>query len=121
MSESRVCRTCGRRMEARRRWRGKENEVRYCSKRCRSARPNRTDLALEESILALLAGRARGATICPSEAARAVAPDAWRPLLERTRCAARRLIAAGRLDMLQRGQIVDASSARGPVRLRLRT
>lgn len=66
----------------------------------------------------LLDDRIGGATICPSEAARAVAPDDWRGLMERTRAAARRLAAAGRLDVLQKGAVVDAASARGPIRLR---
>ena len=112
------CRTCGRVMEARRRWRGREDEVRYCSKRCRSTRPNRTDRALEGAILALVAAKAAGATICPSEAARNVAPDAWEALMERTRSAARRLASAGRIEVLQKGRVVDPSTARGPLRLR---
>ncbi|MEL7373090.1 MAG: DUF3253 domain-containing protein, partial [Pseudomonadota bacterium] len=79
------------------------------------------DAALEQAILDLLAARARGATICPSEAARRVSPDDWRTLMERARSAARRLVASGALEMTQRGRAVDPSTARGPVRLRLLT
>ena len=39
-------------------------------------------------------------------------------LMERTRRAARRLIGQGQLEMLQRGQRVDPSTARGAIRLR---
>lgn len=78
------------------------------------------DAALEESIQHLLASRSRGASICPSEAARAVSPDGWRPLMERTRRAARRLVAAGEVDILQRGRVVDPSTAKGPIRIRRR-
>ncbi len=67
----------------------------------------------------MLEARARGKTLCPSEVARAVADD-WRPLMERTRCAARRLVAAGRAHIVQGGQIVDPSTAKGPIRIRLR-
>jgi len=103
-------------MEPRRRWTGEE---RYCSERCRRTKRAELDQALEEAILALLARRGRGKTICPSEAARVVA-DEWRPMMERTRCAARRLVAQGRVEITQKGQVVDPSRARGPIRLRLR-
>ena len=46
---------------------------------------------LERAILELLAQRDAGATICPSEAARAVAPDDWRPLMQPARDAASNL------------------------------
>jgi hypothetical protein len=76
----------------------------------------------EEAILGLLARRAPGATICPSEAARAVAGPggAWRPLIDDVRTAAASLADAGELEVTQRGVVVDVRSARGPVRLRLR-
>lgn len=77
---------------------------------------------LEETILALLATRADGATICPSEAARAVAREAgidWRPLMAATREAACRLATSGRIVVTQRGVPVDPLHARGPIRLRL--
>jgi hypothetical protein len=78
---------------------------------------------LEAAILGLLATRAAGATICPSEAARAVASESdvnWRPLMAATRLAALRLATAGRIDITQRGRCVDVTQVRGPVRLRLR-
>lgn len=80
------------------------------------------DRALEESIRSLLASRAADATICPSEAARFVAdgPDdnAWRELMEPARRAARRLVAAGEVEITQGGKVVDPWSAKGPIRLR---
>ena len=71
-------------------------------------------------ILKIAVDRGRNATLCPSEAARAVRPEGWRELMERTRSAARRLVAAERIEMLQRGRVVDPSTAKGPIRLRLR-
>jgi hypothetical protein len=76
------------------------------------------DRRLEQAILDLLETRAKSATICPTEAARAVSSDGWRGLMEPARRAARRLAAAGRLDVLQGGRVVDPSAARGPIRLR---
>ncbi len=74
---------------------------------------------LEHAILELLAQRDAGATICPSEAARAVAPDGWRPLMQPAREAASNLSKRGRLEVVQGGRRVDPASARGPIRLRL--
>jgi hypothetical protein len=73
---------------------------------------------IEEAILGLLAGRAPGRTICPSEAARALAAD-WRPLMDPVRAVACDLADAGRLEVVQRGAVVDGRAARGPIRLRL--
>jgi hypothetical protein len=70
--------------------------------------------------MVLLAKRSGDATICPSEAARAVAPHEWRPLMEPARAAARRLVVRGEVDMVQGGHVVDASTAKGPVRIRRR-
>lgn len=74
----------------------------------------------EAQILALLAGRAPGRTICPSEAARALGgDDGFRPLMEPVRDAARALVARGALEITQGGHAVDPATARGPIRLRL--
>src|SRR4051794_12318122 len=42
----------------------------------------------------------------------------WRPLMEPTRAVARRLVANGEVEVLQRGAVVDPSSVRGPIRIR---
>ena len=76
-----------------------------------------TDRALELEILRLLKERGEK-TICPSEAARAVEPEKWRELMEAARRAARRLVAKGEVIITQRGRVVDASTARGPIRIR---
>ncbi len=115
-----VCAGCGRAFAWRKKWAKSWPQVRYCSAACRSHKPSATDRALERAILELLEGRAAGATICPSEAARHAHPERWRALMERTRRAARRLAAEGRLEVTQRGEVVDPSRARGAIRLRLR-
>jgi hypothetical protein len=40
--------------------------------------------------------------------------------MEPARAAARRLVAAGRIVIVQQGKVVDGSTAKGPIRLRLR-
>ncbi|MGI8693995.1 MAG: DUF3253 domain-containing protein [Geodermatophilaceae bacterium] len=79
------------------------------------------DVRLEVAIRDLLSNRAEGATICPSEAARAVAGAAdWRPLMDSARSAARRLVAAGEVEIIQGGKVVDPDTTRGPIRIRRR-
>lgn len=105
----------------RRAWERDWEQVRYCSRSCRARRVTDSDRALERAILDLLAARPRGATICPSEAARAVGgPDeaSWRPLMEPARAAARRLVASGQVEITQGNQVRDPSTAKGPIRVR---
>lgn len=78
------------------------------------------DRQLEETILALLAARAETSSICPSDAARAVAPGHWRPLMDPAREAAARLVERGEVEITQRGEVIDPATARGPIRIRLR-
>ncbi len=116
-----TCASCGRTMTWRAAWAANWDEVRYCSDRCRTRRVRPVDVALEDTIRALLAERARGATICPSDAARQVDPERWRDLMEPARAAARRLVNAGVVEITQGGRVVDPSSAKGPIRVRLTT
>ena len=74
---------------------------------------------IEAAILGLLEQRAEGRTICPSEAARALRPGDWRPLMQPVRDVAATLADAGRLEVTQKGEVVDVRAARGPIRLRL--
>lgn len=120
--ETKLCATCGRKIEWRKKWERDWQNVRFCSDGCRHHKPDAQDDALERMILQLLYERGRDKTICPSEAARAVAgeaPEQWKPLMERARSAARRLVATGRIVITQKGRVVDGPTARGPIRLRL--
>ncbi len=121
MTEEKTCAACGRRIEWRKKWERCWDEVKYCSDTCQKRKPGSIDRALEETILSLLAQRASDATICPSEAARQRFPDNWREHMEATRRAARRLVEAGKLEIVQSGRVVDPSTAKGAVRLRLRS
>lgn len=61
----------------------------------------------------------RTGSICPSEAARAVGGERWRELMEPARQAARTLARAGRVEITQRGVVLDPDADwRGPVRIR---
>ena len=79
------------------------------------------DAEIERTILGLLDRRAAGRTICPSEAARALAPQDWRPLMQPVRDVAYAMADDGRLEVTQGGEVVDGRTARGAIRLRLAT
>jgi len=116
--EAKTCASCGRRIEWRKKWADDWEQVRWCSTGCRRRGVTDVDRRLEQSILDLLATRARTSTICPSEAARSVDGDGWRELMEPARRAARRLVAAGSVVVTQGGKVVDPSTAKGPIRIR---
>ena len=113
-----VCERCGRTMQWRAKWARNWNEVKYCSDACRKQRLTAVDTALEDAILRLLNARARDASICPSEAARAVGGESWQSLMEPARKAARRLVAQEKAQITQGGKVVDPSRAKGPIRIR---
>jgi hypothetical protein len=117
---SKICATCGRQFQWRRSWARDWDEVRYCSQACRRSKPGARERKLEAKILEMLAAKPGNASICPSDVARSVQPDDWRPLMEPVRRAARRLVAAGAVEITQGGRKVDPSTARGPIRIRLR-
>ena len=64
----------------------------------------------------LLRHRAPEATVCPSEVARAVASPGGRPALDAVRAVAAERATRGELVVRQRGAVVDAATARGPLR-----
>lgn len=117
----RICAVCGRGITWRRKWARDWESVKYCSDACRSRGLSSRDRQVEQAIVDLLEHRAVGASICPSEVARALfAEEDWRVEMERVRMAARRLQRAGRIQIVQKGRPVDPSKAKGPIRLRLR-
>lgn len=63
--------------------------------------PEPTDKQIVAAIEALLAARCADASICPSEAARRLRPDAWRALMPAVRRVAFDMARAGRLRITQ--------------------
>jgi Protein of unknown function (DUF3253) len=76
--------------------------------------------AARRAILDPLAQRDAGKTICPSEAARALAGDAFRDEMDTVREAAWELAGEGEIDVTQHGRRVAREGLRGPIRLRRR-
>jgi hypothetical protein len=80
-----------------------------------------TDADIEARIFHLLALRQSGATICPSEVARALAPEggAWRDRMPQVRQVAQALAQQHRLRVTRGGAPVEATAPGGPIRLGL--
>ena len=75
---------------------------------------------LRQTILDLAKARGPGKTICPSEAARAIAgPDEkqWRLLMKPLRAQAVAMAKAGEITILRKGRPVDPDDFRGVYRI----
>ncbi len=77
-----------------------------------------TEQAIEATLLSLVTARGPDKSICPSEVARALAPE-WHALMGAVRRVAVRLALAGRIEILRKGKAVDPAGVRGVIRLRL--
>ena len=76
---------------------------------------------LRAAILALARHRGRTASICPSDAARAVGGAGWRELTAQSRSIAFALARAGEVEITQRGNVIDPDRpSRGPIRIRMK-
>ena len=119
--EEKFCKVCGRRMEWRAAWADCWHEVKSCSSACRKRGLRREDRELEEALLRLLQERGPNKTICPSELARQrYGEGEWRAQMETVRMAARRLVVKEQAEILQKNRPVDPSTAKGPIRIRLK-
>ena len=76
-----------------------------------------SDAEIRKTILLLTSQRGGGRTICPSEVARALRAENWRPLMPDVRRVAAQLIESNHLVAKQQGQVVQIETARGPIRL----
>jgi hypothetical protein len=73
-----------------------------------------------KKILELVRRRGAGKTVCPSEVARALDEEDWRPLMKEVRREAAELARKDRIEVLQKGKVVDIQKTRGAIRLRLK-
>lgn len=75
---------------------------------------------IPHAVLALVAQRSPGKTICPSEVARALGgphPDGWGPLMQPVRRAAVALAKEGKVTILRKGRPVDPDAFKGVYRI----
>lgn len=86
-----------------------------------------SDATIASAIRALCKARGPAKTICPSEVARRIAEEGtrsetyWRELMPAVRRVAGELVRAGEISATQKGAPVDPVTARGPIRLGLRS
>ncbi len=122
--EEKYCRVCGRRMQWRRKWRHNWEQVLYCSKACRRIGLTEMDRTMEAAIVDLLDRQVGKRGIRVEAAAEALATvstaNRQQGLASAARNAARRLYNRGIIEILQNGQLVDPSHAKGPFRIRQR-
>lgn len=73
----------------------------------------------QSRIIELLLERAPGKTICPSEVL-PIEQKQNKELMEEVRKAARDLVAKGKIEITQKGEVIDPHHIKGPIRLRLK-
>lgn len=108
----------------RRRARGRVNDAKVAlGERGRAwwLAPSEAGLAtrIEAAVRALLHSRRPGATICPSEPARIVDGQSWRPLLPTVRATAAAMAARGEVVVLRGGRRLVRDLTTGVLRYRL--
>lgn len=114
--ESKICKSCGREIEYRKKWEKNWSSVLYCSDECRQ---NKSRFDFKEAILKKLAERSPTSTICPSE----VLPHEQKQdqvMMEHVRRSARLLAAEDKIEITQSGRVVDPLNFKGPIRLRIK-
>ena len=113
--ETKVCRSCGRVMEWRKKWASNWDAVRYCSKACRGQKLETRDTQLERLLLDQLDAQAGGKTLTPEQVIKSWAQAPKQDARERVLRAGRRLAHRGLVEFRQQGRVVDPSTFRGPV------
>jgi hypothetical protein len=111
-ASEKTCVSCGRVITWRKKWARDWDQIRYCSDACRRRGRTAQDEFLEAAIRTALA---RGGAVTDTGIPRPAGVE-----LEQVRRAARRLVAAGEVEVVQRGRVVDPSTAKGPFEIRRR-
>ena len=115
-NDTKICTSCGRTIEYRKKWEKNWPEVKYCSDECRR---NKNKFDYREAILDLLRQRGPLKTICPSEL---LPPELKQDkiMMEHVRRSARLLASENKIEITQSGKAVDPASFKGPIRLKLK-
>lgn len=78
------------------------------------------DDQIRDELLRQVEARGSDKSICPSEVARALAPE-WQGLMSRIRTVAAVLSREQRIDILRKGKPVEPEAMKGVIRLRLKS
>ncbi|MDH4467323.1 MAG: DUF2256 and DUF3253 domain-containing protein [Bacteriovoracaceae bacterium] len=115
-NDTKICSSCGREIEYRKKWEKNWPEIKYCSDECRK---NKNKYDFRENILALLNKRGPLKTICPSELLPLELKND-KLMMEHVRRSARLLAFENKIEITQSGKVVDPLSFKGPIRLKLK-
>lgn len=74
--------------------------------------------AITATLLRLAAERGPAKSLCPTDVARAVSAEEWRPLLGAVRKVAADLARQGKIEILRKGKPISPDEMRGVIRLR---
>ncbi len=74
--------------------------------------------AITATLLRLAAERGPAKSLCPTDVARAVSAEEWRPLLGAVRKVAADLARQGKIEILRKGKPMNPDDMRGVIRLR---
>lgn len=113
--QSKICESCGRSFDYRKKWEKNWHEIKYCSDECRK---NKNKFDFTKAIMKLLSERATTSTICPSEVL-PVEQKQNTAMMEHVRRSARKLAHEKKILITQKGQAVDPDNFKGPIRLKL--
>lgn len=72
-----------------------------------------------ESIILKLLSLRKGASICPSEAARLAFEEDWSDQMPAIRKVASKMAKQNQIEICQKGIVVDPDTVKGPIRLRI--
>ena len=113
--DKKVCISCGRWFEKRKKWNDCWEEVKYCSKSCQK---NKEPIDIMEKIIEILEIRGHEKSICPSEV---LPPDQKqnKEKMELVRNAARLLAHTKKVIIIQKNKVLNPANFKGPIRLKL--
>ncbi len=74
--------------------------------------------AITTAMLQIAAERGPDKSLCPTDVARAVSAEDWRPLLGAVRKVAADLARQGKIEILRKGKPINPDEMRGVIRLR---
>ena len=74
--------------------------------------------AITDAMLRIAAERGPEKSMCPTDVARAVSAENWRPLLGAVRKVAADLARQGKIEILRKGKPIKPDDMRGVIRLR---
>ena len=74
--------------------------------------------AITDAMLRIAAERGPEKSLCPTDVARAVSAENWRPLLGAVRKVAADLARQGKIEVLRKGKPINPDEMRGVIRLR---